>query len=109
MYNGYFTLDALVSLIILFSILTAIPIIHPNIDTAMVYKEVSDLTNVVIITRTYNNPFTLKPLIHSTYPNIGLVIDGQRIISSSGHNTIRIIRPVFERGSMREVLFVVNY
>ncbi len=110
----YLTLDALISLIILFSFIAMIPHQDPNLDRAVIYKEASDVSQVIIVTRSTENPALAGKILDSVNKNLDLkIIDtGETTVRwRNKENRVVIIRPVFDDKLKRikEVRFVFGY
>ena len=110
--RGMLTLDALISLIILATIILLIPRFNPNLDLAIAYKEASDVSLVIIASGALGNPTEERYILEMTNPYLQLKIEDRGIVQNvkwnSPKNQFVIERPVFDK-TMRTVKFVFGY
>ncbi len=110
--RGLITLDAIISLIILATIILLIPMFNQNLDLAIAYKEASDISQVIILTNSISDPIVERAILERTNPNLQMkVVHGRETIIvkwNSPKNQFVIERPVFD-GKMKEVRFVFGY
>ncbi len=112
MIKGYWTLEALVALIIFLSIVSVLPKFNPNLDQAVVYKEASDISQVILETDSLDNPVEIRLFLELVNPSLGVIVEhnGSRIsVNCSGQNRIVLVRPRFSDGKMEDVKFTFCY
>ena len=110
--RGLLTLDALISLMILTTIILLIPRFNQNLDLAIAYKEASDISQAIVISNNIDNPRMERLILERT--NLNLQMKGEyegktTIIKwNSPENMFIIVRPVFDK-MMEEAKFIFGY
>ncbi len=111
--KGSFTLEAVISLVILGMVLMALPRFNPNLDKAMVYKQASDISTTILVLGKLNDVWYMRSVLEKTNPNLHLKIEymGRKIVVKweNPRNIVVIERPVLTEAGMQEVRFIFGY
>ncbi len=111
--KGIMSLEPLLAMLVMLVVIISIQWFNPNLDSAVMYKEASDVSNVILITNSLGNPNTERVILENTNPNLYMYVEHsgiREVVKMSKHckTKLTIVRPVFN-GAMEDVAFHFCY